>query len=195
MSKIFEKEFSNGIYQVFSEKPDYPNLLELNQVHGNTISQGDININADGFILNQKDLTSCIPAIKTADCLPIIYSGPNKIAIIHAGWRGLQQGIHIHNDLKQENFEHIYIGPSISAKNFEVTEEFRLYFPGSNNFSTENDKLTFNLQEYALIQLRERFPLAIIEASKICTFNDLNFSSYRRESTTNRNWNIFKNKD
>ena len=195
MSKIFEKKFPNGIYQIFSEKPELSNLVEIHQVHGNIISNDDRYVEADGIYLHKVDLLKNIPAVKTADCLPIIYSGKNSAALIHAGWRGLQQGIHIHNDLKQEKFDHIYIGPSITSKNFEVTEEFRAYFPNSECFSTQNSELTFNLQQYALIQLRECFPLAIIETSEICTFDDLNFSSYRRNSTTNRNWNIFKYKD
>jgi len=32
-------------------------------------------------------------AVRTADCLPIVLAGPGVVAVIHAGWRGLAQGI------------------------------------------------------------------------------------------------------
>ena len=195
MNKIFEKEFENGYFQIFNDKPTIKNIVEVDQIHGDQISTSTNLTTADGIMLTSIELSSHTLALKTADCLPILYIGPKHVALIHAGWRGLQLGIHIQKKLQQEKFESIFIGPSISAENFEVTEEFRDHFPESSCFSTQSGKLTFNLQEYALIQLRECFPLAIIEASNICTFDDLNFNSYRRNSTMKRNWNIFKKKD
>lgn len=195
MNKVFEKYFKHSIYQVFDEKPDIASLVEVDQVHGDIISIGTKKIKADGILFKTDEIKNNQLAIKTADCLPIIYSGPKSLAVIHAGWRGIEQGIHIHNDLKQEEFEHIFIGPSISAINFEVTEEFQSYFPNSDCFTIQNDKMTFNLQKYTLNQLRECFPLAIIEASGICTFENHKFNSYRRDATKKRNWNILKKKD
>lgn len=195
MNKIFEREFSYGYFQVFDDKPSIANLIKIKQVHGDNISNTKECVTADGIILKKSELSFATPVIKTADCLPILYVSSEEVAIIHAGWRGLKSGIHIHQDLKNKKFDHIFIGPSISAKNFEVTEEFQDYFPRSQCFSTNSSKLTFNLQEYALIQLHECFPMAIIEATEICTFDDLKFNSYRRDKTNKRNWNIFKKKD
>lgn len=191
---IFEKSFPQGIFQIFDDKPNHENLIELNQVHGRDLSSSTAKATADGLIFKLSELDS-IPAIKTADCLPILYVSDSDIALVHAGWRGLHQGIHIHEDLRAVEFLQIFVGASISAENFEVSEDFRENFPDSPYFSSRDGKLTFNLQEYALNQLRECFPKAIIEQSNICTYADTKFNSYRRNKTQRRNWNIFIKKD
>jgi polyphenol oxidase len=66
--------------------------------------------------------------IKTADCVPLflIDKETQALAVIHAGWRGLQKGIHTklfqqgHLDPKNT---WAWIGPSMNGKGFEVRED------------------------------------------------------------------------
>lgn len=194
-NKIFEKIYPQGIFQIFDDRPNISNLVELEQVHGSCITNTPACSKADGFILELGSLSEHTPVIKTADCLPILYLGKSHISLVHAGWRGLKAGIHISPELTQKSFEHILIGPSISAQNFEVGPEFRDHFEDQSCFDDSSGKLTFNLQKHAMNQLRECFPLAIIEQTNICTYADKNFNSYRRNKTEIRNWNIFKKKE
>lgn len=84
-------------------------------------------LNADASYTNQAHQ---VCAILTADCLPILIAANDgsEIAAIHAGWRGLAQGI-ITNTLA--NFATpasqltAWIGPAISATAYEVGADVR----------------------------------------------------------------------
>lgn len=78
----------------------------------------------------------CI-GISTADCVPLLLFDPNKqaTAAIHAGWRGLSNGIIQQTVLQlREEFNSqakdikVVIGPSISLQAFEVGEEVYQHF-------------------------------------------------------------------
>ena len=75
-------------------------------------------------------------AVLTADCAPIlIYDNKIKmIAAIHAGWKGAFKGIinrvikfMIKKGCRLENITAV-IGPTISAKNYEVQDDFKKKF-------------------------------------------------------------------
>ena len=103
----------------------------INQTHSNiavlakTISDKKV-ITADASY-TQENNTVC--AVLTADCMPILVTNQagTEIAAIHAGWKGLADGIiesalsALKSSLKELL---IWIGPSISQAHYEVGKDF-----------------------------------------------------------------------
>jgi len=124
-------------------------------------------------------------AIMTADCLPIVMhcQSTNKLAAIHAGWRGLLSGI-IQNTLKNfENTENIYawIGPSISASAFEVSEDIIDQFSefpeciqikNTQKYLIDLPKIASHMMQCAGMQN--------IQVSPVCSYSNRNCFSHRR---------------
>ena len=73
--------------------------------------------------LIQKKNTVCV--VQTADCLPLLVTNKKGaiVAAIHAGWRGLLNGV-IENTIHKMNMSPnellVWLGPAISQKHFEV---------------------------------------------------------------------------
>ncbi len=65
-------------------------------------------------------------SVITADCVPVVLAGPGGIAAVHAGWRGLVNGVipatlcELSGDLSEWT---AWIGPAIGACCYEVGEE------------------------------------------------------------------------
>lgn len=195
MKPLFSYQYQNFVFETYNQKPLLKiELKELNQIHSNRIEpliRCSLS-EADGFSYFHKDLHSFIPAIKTADCLPIWLIGEKRQFLIHAGWRGLQKNILQDQMIQNEKIVFALIGPSIQVKSFEVQEGFKKEFPESSFFQNIDTKLTFNLQEYAKNEIQKYCPKQNIFVSDICTFDDIGFHSYRRDKTLARNWSIVR---
>jgi hypothetical protein len=75
-------------------------LAYIRQVHGNVVRRvvAPPVEPTDAVELPECDgqataLTGVAPMVMTADCLPVAVAGPGAIAMLHAGWRGLDGGI------------------------------------------------------------------------------------------------------
>tara|TARA_Y100000768_G_scaffold216809_1_gene163435 strand:- start:4180 stop:4770 length:591 start_codon:yes stop_codon:yes gene_type:complete len=191
VNSLLTKKYSQGRFEVFPERPEL-DIIHVKQEHTSIIkeytSESLEDIVADGIITTFECLSNKALAIKTADCLPILFLG-DKVALVHAGWKGLANGILDHKLLTQESWSHILIGPSIH--HYEVQPDFKDNFPNSPHFSQRNKALFFNLQAEALDQLKELFPQSKIEDTRVCTWKNSRYNSYRRDKTKQRNWNIF----
>ena len=106
-------------------------IILTNQVHSNIVSYVDRNfskdINSDAMITNRNDI---LLGILTADCAPIIVLGKKYFGIIHAGWKGLINGI-IENTIMKfnslgetENDLDVFVGPHLLMDSFEVKRDF-----------------------------------------------------------------------
>jgi YfiH family protein len=173
--------------------PSEPVWLE--QTHSTTciIAEKDSNRDADAAI-SHSYLHPLI--ILTADCLPITLCSVqgNEIAAIHAGWRGLFNGIVENTLLKMNNAPSdilAWIGPSICQKCYEIGEEVYLAFTSKypqslTAFVPKNSKWLADLPKIAEIVLNSQGIKAVYQ-SGFCTFELKNeFYSYRRESQTGR---------
>lgn len=187
---VFIKEMPHGKFLVYNHKPDL-HLNRVKQVHSAVVvDESDCAPNmpeADAIVGN----SSTPMAILTADCLPILLVGKNGHAMVHAGWRGLHNEI-----LKQEKIKSLrpfyaFIGPHISMPAYEVQPDFRNNFNIAQAFMERNGKLFFSLEVVAKIQLKALNPNILIESSGQCTFFNEKLNSYRRNKTTERNWNIY----
>ena len=145
--------------------------------------------NVDGIFACNKNYAL---QVKTADCLPIffIHKHNNIFGVIHAGWKGLKNGIiskstnllksHI-NDLNEIT---AFIGPSISQKNYEVQNEFIDYF-GNRFIDKVEDKFFCNLKGVASSKLQKLGVKNVIDCNQ-CTYENENYHSYRRDKTSKR---------
>jgi polyphenol oxidase len=133
-----------------------------------------------------------ICVVLTADCLPILVCDTEgtHVAAIHAGWRGLLNGI-IENTLAAlpipANELLVWLGPAISAANYEVGEEVRDAFvnhsPDAQGAFAPSPNQRWLADLYALAKIRLlKQGISHIYGGNLCTYADpLRFYSYRRD--------------
>jgi len=175
----------------------------LNQVHQATalnISTQQKNIEAN--ILPSADASFSLQAnhvcaVLTADCLPVLIcnSQGDKVSAIHAGWRGLAEGV-IENSVaalsERPGRLMAWLGPAIGPQAFEVGEEVRDIFVEKNALAEaafiQNKPAHYLADIYQLARLvLSSVGVKAIYGGEYCTFNDANhFYSYRRDGTTGR---------
>lgn len=188
--------FKDEKYQVtFSNFRPAERLIELNQTHSDIICQldslGTNQCGEDGIIFPLSTTEKI--AIRTADCLPIFYYGKTNGALVHAGWRGVQNKIFVSKKLIDLNPTHIITGPSICDSCFEVSVDFKNEFPhGTEYFYHQNGKLFFKIKSYAQDQLKIFFPQANFQFADKCTLCQSEWHSHRRNQTKERNFTIFQ---
>jgi len=181
------------ILQSALELPSEP--VWLNQVHSTRVVDAGRTdtqrvVDADASITDQRG-TVC--AIMTADCLPLFLTNiqGTKVALVHAGWRGLADGI-IENtvsEFSQPASEIIaWSGPCISQSHFEIGLEVKQSLGGSEGCY----QLSNNNKYYAdLCRLADE-RLQTIGVNKHswndhCTYRQIDhFYSFRREQQTGR---------
>lgn len=124
--------------------------------------------------------------VLTADCVPVVLRGDSGIAVIHAGWRGLAQGI-IEASAKaltgaRDGIVLACAGSSESAR-YEVGAEVLAAIGTSAVASPtpDGEKFFLDTAETAMIQLSEAVPTGSFVSSGICTISDVRFHSFRRD--------------
>lgn len=178
------------------------NPLWLNQTHSIEVINWDNReyslFNADASITTQNKKV-CV--VMTADCLPILLTNKRGefVSAIHAGWRGLDNGIIKNTIDKLSKFEIsetiAFIGPAINKECFEVGVEVKESFISKNSdddkffIQSKNDnKFMANLRDIAEQRLRESGLLSNnIYNNSICTKCLPEwFFSYRNSPKTGR---------
>lgn len=96
-------------------------------------------ITADASFTDQPNV---VAAVLTADCLPLLIARADggQVAAVHAGWRGLLNGViesSVHAMLKTDPYGarqrwFFWLGPAIGQAAFEVGEEVRAAFVAQN---------------------------------------------------------------
>lgn len=175
----------------------------LNQTHSTKVVNWDNAeyqiLDADAAITTQ---AARVCVVMTADCLPILLTNHTGefVAAIHAGWRGLNDGIIANTikDLAQFATKDMiaFIGPAICQTCFEIGHEVYDAFveknPTDAQFFTKSpldpNKYHANLRRIAQQRLEELGLLSYnIYNSEICTKCINNwFFSYRNNPQTGR---------
>lgn len=157
------------------------------QIHSNLvvyINDDAQNVEADGIITDKINFQI---GIKTADCVPIILKSKNFVGAIHAGWRGLYNGILKNAFLLFESFSEkpyfAFVGPSAKECCYEVGFEFQDYF---KSLKTVNNKLFFDTQKEAVYQLKSLNPSIELLVYETCSICNNKIPSYRRDKTKER---------
>ncbi|GIC76225.1 laccase domain protein [Moritella sp. F3] len=143
-------------------------------------------------------MTGQVCLVMTADCLPLLIcdKAGSQVAAIHAGWRGLLDGV-IENTLAKLSADPqdllVWLGPAISQVHFQVGSEVRDAFithdpQASSAFIADGDKW---LADLYLLARQRLHALAVnpadIYGGDYCTYRETDlFYSYRRDSQTGR---------
>ena len=168
-------------------------IVQMDQTHSSTVNfiygNKQIYKSTDALITSNRAIAL---QVKVADCMPIFIFDKKSsfFGAIHAGWRGLASGI-IENSielLKEKDFNlrniKVFIGPSISKRNFEIQNDVMECF--DSKFSIVKDgKIFLSLQEVAIDKFASYGILDILNTNE-CTYDNLNYHSYRRDKTDKR---------
>ena len=188
---IYSRPLGNYRFNVYIEKPPFA-VRYVRQVHGNDIVEDrDARPTKPADGIYSHDLNDPL-AVQTADCMPVAVIGSKGIALLHIGWRGLKDRIVKNPSLEDIAPHTFFIGPHISNRAFEITDEFREHFPGSPHFHYYAGRATFSLADELGDHIMDKFPTATVEQSGICSYNEVRFHSFRRNGTPNRNWNVLR---
>lgn len=190
MKMAYLENLNRGRFETWTEKPEV-DFHHVTQVHGvDIVSLETLPTEADGIMASWEDFNQPL-SIKTADCFPILIEGEKGVIHLHAGWRGLASGILERPEISMIHPQRVLIGPSIHSCCFEVSRDFKDNFQDSSHFSEREGKLFFDLQMEAKSRLRKIFSHLLIDIAPMCTCCDERFHSYRRDKTTQRNWNLY----
>lgn len=145
----------------------------------------------DGHFTRQ---TRVVCTVMTADCLPVFICDQKgtEIALVHAGWRGLADGI-VEDALKLFSVPNeellVHCGPAISQQNFEIGQDVKKLLGGSDEFYlVQPDKPGHFLADLAgLLGERMATKSVTFTQSGHCTYAESDrFYSYRRDGVTGR---------
>lgn len=167
----------------------------LNQVHSTKVLELDSSLakpeSADGSFTSSSKI---VCAVMTADCMPLFLSNfsGTKVAVVHAGWRGMADGI-IEKAvmLFGESPEQLlaWAGPTIGPQHFEIGPEVKEQLMGPKEaYTASANRGKFLTDLYMLAGHR----LAAIGVnnyrhSPFCSYADQSlFYSYRRSAVTGR---------
>lgn len=166
--------------------------IRIKQTHSNIAvpalpdSQGK---EADAIFTSERNRV-CL--VSTADCLPILltHRQGTTVAAIHAGWRGLENGI-IAKTLQALSLAGAdilaWLGPAISQSCYEVGDEVRQKFlekePATVHAFIPSVNARWLLDLYAIARLQlTNLGITDIFGGQYCTYSDqTRFFSYRRD--------------
>lgn len=122
--------------------------------------------------------------VMSADCVPIILRGERSFAVIHAGWRGLANGIITKAAASIDGLKDGIIFAAAGPELYEVGEEVVKAIgvtavckpcPG------DSTKFLLDTAQTALRQLLKCCPTINAVSAGICTIGDSRFHSFRRD--------------
>lgn len=167
----------------------------LNQTHSTEVAQLDCSHIRDADASMTQQIAQ-VAVVLTADCLPLLVCNQQgtEVAAIHAGWKGLLDGIIIKTIKKMQSKPcdlSVWLGPAISQKHFEVGDEVKQQFCDTYSHVTQffkptKDKYMADLYGLAKEQLR-KMGIKSIHGGEFCSYADKDkFYSYRRDGITGR---------
>jgi YfiH family protein len=175
----------------------------IRQVHGTFVRRiagtGDVGVAPlpDGNVkLLEADgqatrVLGIAPMVMTADCLPIALAGPGAVAMLHAGWRGLAngivaEGVHALRELGVDGPLEAAIGPGAGGCCYEVGDEVRAAFASHGTAVLRGRNL--DLKAIARAELGRAGVQTVhdVDLCTICSDESLFFSHRRDRGVTGR---------
>jgi polyphenol oxidase len=170
-------------------------LAFMKQVHGDRVVQVDLNSasnptlpECDSLVTKEKGVGL---VVTSADCLPVLFSSKTVVAATHAGRKGLVVNILSKTVATMQSLGateiKAVIGPSICGKCYEVSpemfQELGSVMPGIGNHPGHLDlKLAARLELESLgVEVRD---------VGICTKEDPEYFSFRRDATALRQYGV-----
>ncbi|MEI6090984.1 MAG: polyphenol oxidase family protein [bacterium] len=191
--EIYNQEQIDNFKQILADQLGIPyeQLKLQKQVH--CTECGDIDTKSaisetDAMITNEKGI---VLGLSLADCGGILVYEPKAkvVAAIHSGWRGSKERI-VEKTIKKMVSEYncsvsdmlFYIAPSACVFCYEVGDEFIEYFP-ETTIRREGQPYFDNKTEIVKQILASGGERSKIEISPICTIEDIDFHSFRRDKS------------
>ena len=170
----------------------------MSQVHGDTIVEvRELSTEAptaDALITDNPNLAL---AVMVADCIPLLLSSMNLVAAVHVGRAGLVNSIALKTVTRMQELGagsiSAMIGPSICGSCYEVPKELHdsvvSLHPAASSRTSSG---TFGLDLPAALKVALETAGVAVESKDICTFEDENYYSYRRNQVTGRQVGVIK---
>ncbi|NVJ67059.1 MAG: peptidoglycan editing factor PgeF [Gammaproteobacteria bacterium] len=186
-------ESNRQLLQQFSEHPADPHWLT--QTHSTEVVEynpAEFECEADAVFTTQTN-QACV--VMTADCLPVLLCSKNGdfVAAVHAGWRGLADGITIKAAKKYAKPSELmaWIGPAISQEYFEVGQDVYDEFCKPAPYLSAHFKAVGENKYYADLPAIAADQLQGLGVetyqSELCSYAESErFYSYRRDGRTGR---------
>jgi len=178
-----------GVAEILaSVEPDPPAVAWARQIHSATllpaIQPGKCG-EGDAMTTSEANLAL---AIFTADCVPILLAGPEGIAAVHAGWRGIAAGIApatVAATTSDPSSWKAWIGPAIGVCCYEVGDDVAQRITGVSApevaIPGPNGRPHLDLQQAVRLQLLKA-GIHDITTVGLCTrCEEEKLWSYRRE--------------
>jgi YfiH family protein len=175
-------------------------LAMVHQVHGSNVKrltdEPEIDVGPPDGGLEEADgqataRAGLAPMVLTADCLPIAIAGGGAVAILHAGWRGLAEGVLAEGvgalrELGRDGPLEAAIGPAAGRCCYEVGEEVHRQFASYSERARNGSNLDLKL--IAGEQLRRAGVQTVHDVGlcTICATESLFFSHRRDRGVTGR---------
>ena len=180
----------------FLRLPSEPVWLE--QVHGTSVLKLDATAasahRADAAVTHR---AGPVCVIQVADCMPVLFAARDGTAVgaAHAGWRGLANGVleaTVTAMAQPPDNLIAWLGPAISAANFEVGDEVRDAFIAHDRSAAAafqpNARNRWQCDLYSLARQRlTALGIQHISGGSHCTYAEKDrFFSYRRDGRCGR---------
>ncbi|MEN3027233.1 MAG: polyphenol oxidase family protein [Chlorobiota bacterium] len=159
------------------------------QVHGASVRWVQANspiAESDGMVTAEPGLFLCV---RIADCCAVLLASvdPPVVAALHAGWRGIAQGI-VEEGLRAlfsagcfPSGIRVYLSPCASAERYVVRRDVAALFTESvERVDSEYYRLDLRKEIRRRLQLLG-IPESQIESSPGCTIGDSRYHSFRRD--------------
>jgi len=166
----------------------------LRQVHGTAVARhpGDPGPEPEADAL-VAFAPGQVCAVLTADCLPVVFCdrAGSRVAVAHAGWRGLAGGIlqATIGALECEPGQVMaWLGPAIGPSMYEVGADVAAAFPGEfdQGFTPRGERWLLDLYAVARLKLAAA-GVSSVFGGGLCTYSEPErFYSYRRDGQTGR---------
>jgi YfiH family protein len=157
-------------YERLREQVGAVRLAQGRQVHGtHVVVDGQGIEEADGQATSAPGVAAIV---LVADCLPVALAGPDRVGVVHAGWRGLAAGV-VEAGIEATGAVVAAIGPGIGPCCYEVGDDVRAVFGTSER--------TLDLKAVARARL-EAAGVREVHDCGLCTACDAErFFSHRRD--------------
>ena len=171
----------------------------MNQVHGDRVAVieevTDIAPTADALVTGIPGITL---AVMVADCIPLLLTSKQAVAAVHVGRRGLVNNvaiktIEVMREMGAQEISAI-IGPAICGRCYEVSadihQEVVSNFPLADS-RTNSGSFALDLPKALSADLQSA-GISIDASQSMCTVEDADLFSYRRDGVTGRQAGLVK---
>ena len=159
---------------VFARQVHGVDLLEIDPGDAGVVGEGD------GLVTTRTGPMLCV---LTADCAPVVVEGERRVAVLHAGWRGLVAGVVAAGVARVAPARAAWIGPSIRSCCYEVGEEVQDAFEEKGLPVAGRRRVDIAAVAAAALRAAGVDDVAMVPS---CTHCDPAFYSYRRDRVTGR---------